>query len=1024
MSVALCLALFGLTWPVDARAADHSAAATAAAARPGTLMAANAGMTALAMEISITPHFDAEGASSSFDAQARLTLSTRVVLRSIELHALDLQVHGASIDGVALPAPTVLAQRQRIRLVFARPLATGRHELLLRYRGRIGQAPQGLYRIGLPERPHHPKARTGRGQILATQMEPTDARRLAPMIDEPGVRLPYTLNVTVPAGLTVVANTEVVERVEVVASGTAVTPSGAGSRAGISTAASTIDAASGPRPPSRPEPFVTWRFAPTPPMPSYLIGLFIGEFDHVEDDSARPLLRVYTLPGKREQGRLALQLARELVTYYEDYFGQPYPLTKLDQIALPGGFEGGMENWGAVAYHESALLYDAASSPPDRHKRVWNLVSHELAHQWFGNLVTMAWWDDLWLNEAFANWMAARATTALTGDASVWPATQPQLQATMGSDALDTALPVIRPVTDDRAAFSSFDDITYNKGMAVVRALETRLGAGPFRDGLRRYMATHRLGNASAADLWQALEATSGRPVAPLVDAWLRRPGLPEVSAHARCIDRQTRLELTQRRFMLDPVMPAGGKSPMVWPLTIGLGRFDEQGALIDQHRVDFDRPQLALTLPGCSGALSVKLGGAGYYRVAYGSPRTGAGQGAAAPDEIDLLGALQVVLPRLPLADRVDLMGDAWAQVQAGALPAPRWMALVQALGDDPSPAVWRVVVTGLRSLDQALEQAGHPALGDWRTRVAALLRPHLQASAAQSPASEASVGLPISPSISPSFGTAVGTVAGPVVGTAVGTTPGGELSAEPTDRRQREAAEIHELVLAELGRIDDRRSVEWARAEWLTQARADTPGPDGAGDSPPGLAVRPAVGPAVSPLPHPAPGHTLSPALVGLIGRHADAGQFEQLRRLAGNEADAQHRSLLWSGLAGNRELMLARRAMALARSDEVPLADAPWLLAAAANAGHIDAAWAELRTHRADLMADLAEWDRAALAPAVLASATDARLADGLLTWTGSHLGPRAMPAARKAAGVIRVNAALARRVVPDLARWLGH
>jgi aminopeptidase N len=166
------------------------------------------------------------------------------------------------------------------------------------------------------------------------------------------------------------------------------------------------------------------------------------------------------------------------------------------------------------------------------------------------------------------------------------------------------------------------------------------------------------------------------------------------------------------------------------------------------------------------------------------------------------------------------------------------------------------------------------------------------------------------------------------------------------------------------------------------------------------------------------------LSPALLGVIGRHADAAQFEQLRRMAGSERDAQRRSLLWSSLAGNRELALARQAMALARSDEVPVADAPWLLVSAAYAGHIAAAWTELRTHQAELMGDLAEWDRAELAPALLASAGDVRLAGALLAWTPALLGQRAMPAARKAAGVIRVNAALAQRVVPDLARWLGH
>ncbi|MEY2686902.1 MAG: hypothetical protein RL375_1100, partial [Pseudomonadota bacterium] len=666
VAAALCLvALLGLAGPTRVDAAQAGAGAAPAPSRAGPLSALNAGMTPLALDIALTPHFDAQGVSTRFDAQARLSLTATAALQSIELHALDLQVLSASIDGVSLPAPTVLAERQRLRFKLARPLTKGRHELQINYRGLIGLAPQGLFRIGLPERDRQPHAGLGQAQVLATQMEPADARRLAPMIDEPGVRIPYTLSVTVPAGLTVVANTELVEQVPA--------PAPAGSTV----------VAPGRATPS-PTPLVTWRFAPTPPMASYLIGLFIGEFEHVEDLSARPALRVYTVPGKREQGRMALRLARQLVSHYEDYFGQPYPLSKLDQIALPGGFEGGMENWGAIAYHESALLFDAASSPPDRYRRVWNLVSHEVAHQWFGNLVTMAWWDDLWLNEAFASWMAARATEALTGDASVWSDTQRPLQATMGSDALATALPVIRPVDDDRAAFSSFDDITYHKGMAFVRQLETRLGAEPFRDGLRRYMATHRLGTTRAADLWQALEAASARPVASLADAWLRRPGLPEVTLRARCAGGQTRIDLTQRRFLLDPPRQAGRDSAMLWPLTLELARFDPQGERLDHHTVDLDQAQATLTLPGCGGALKLKPGGAGFYRAAYGqplrdaNPPTAAANGpraaarppgltarrpdvtpaAVPPDEIDLLGALQAVLHRLPEADRVDLIG------------------------------------------------------------------------------------------------------------------------------------------------------------------------------------------------------------------------------------------------------------------------------------------------------------------------------------------------------------------------------
>jgi aminopeptidase N len=389
--------------------------------------------------------------------------------RTIELHAQGLDVRESSLDeDIAVAAPTATGDGQRLRWTLPSELPVGDHRLNVRYEGTIQTSAEGLYRIDSP-------APGGGGKLhaLATQMEPTGARKLLPLWDEPGYRVPVELALVLPKDVPAISNTPVVAR-------------------------DLLD----PDAPGGPER-IRHIFAGTPPMPSYLLAFFAGPFEQLKHPRTSPRIAAWTMPGKSASAQLALEVTDRVLDAYRDYFAQPYTLDKLDSIALPGGFGGAMENWGAIAYNEATLLYDPSSSPASRRMDVFGIVAHEVAHQWFGNLVTMGWWDDLWLNEGFATWMAARTTQQLNPDEPVWADEALGIDRAMQQDALAGAGAIRRPVKDDREAFASFDEITYQKGMAFIRMLEQWLGPEVFRDGLRRYMADHALGNATTDDLWR-----------------------------------------------------------------------------------------------------------------------------------------------------------------------------------------------------------------------------------------------------------------------------------------------------------------------------------------------------------------------------------------------------------------------------------------------------------------------------------------------------------------------------------------
>jgi aminopeptidase N len=607
--------------------------------------------------IRIEPDIDA----AAFSGAETISIEVRQPVRRIVLNALGLEITDAKLKAareIALAAQLDPAE-QTLTFALDDELPAGRYELSLRFAGKLTEKACGLYLA-----PYQTGGRTR--YALATQMEATDARRMFPCWDEPVFRSEFALTAVVAETLRVVSNMP---------------------------AASEKHRDDGRRE-------VT--FAPTPKMASYLIAFVAGEFEELHDEIDGTQLGVFTTPGKREQARYALDATKKILAYYNDYFGLRYPLPKLDQIAIPSTGAGGMENWGCIIYNDSALLYDPAASAQATRERVFAIVAHEIAHQWFGDLVTMAWWDNLWLNEGFASWMGTKATDHFNPDWKIWLRSAGGTERAMRLDARATTHPIQQPVASESQATDAFDEITYQKGEAVLRMLESWLGEVPFRDGIRAYMQAHAYGSTTTADLWQAMEKASGKPVRAFAAGWTEQPGFPVVRVSEVAAGANTALCLEQERFTIHQENPA----PLKWQIPVIHGPAGEpQAATLVLLQ---ERTQPGATIEAGT-AIKANLGAVGYYRVAYDAPLTK---------------RLSKAAPHLAEADRLNLLNDAWAMVEAGRASAADYLDLAAALADDRSPTVLGQMIGVFRAIDRL--EAGTKNRSAFRAWACGFLRPH----------------------------------------------------------------------------------------------------------------------------------------------------------------------------------------------------------------------------------------------------------------------------------------------------------
>ena len=589
-------------------------------------------------------------ARERFAGRAQIEIEVARPVAAIELNALELEFQKVQLDSTPL---AVKFERERETVALAPAsgtIAPGRYRLEIEYSGRIARFANGLHQVPYKEREGE---RLVEKVMLGTHMEPVHARRLFPGWDEPAFRATFDIAVVIDERLTAVSNMPV--------------------------------SATTPLPEGRKEV----AFARSVSMPTYLVALFVGELDVLEDSVDGIALRIYTTKGKAARARFAMQATKEMVPFFNEYFGARYSLPKLDQLAVPGGLMGAMENWGAIYYNEGRLLYDEAEPSLRQQQRIYGLIAHEIAHQWFGNLVTMAWWDNLWLNEGFATWMSTKTSERFHPDwharlrGALWR------QEAMTDDARRTTHPIQTPVTDDARAMDLFDAITYSKGEAFIGMLESYLGEEAFRDGIRRYMRTHPFSNTTTADLWHHLSQASGRDVAAFAAPWTEQPGFPLVKVEQRCANGAAEVTVTQERFTLND--PRALR--LTWKVPVTL--VDAAGV---RRTLLLEGAPQRLQLPRC-GALRANVGNTGYYRVHYDAR------------SFDLLVR---ELPRLEASDRLRLLLDSFALMQAGQLDAGRYLALVDALGDEADPRVWEHVTEALRFLRELIAAPADQAAFD----------------------------------------------------------------------------------------------------------------------------------------------------------------------------------------------------------------------------------------------------------------------------------------------------------------------
>ena len=627
------MAALGLAAPLAVNAAEKAAQVT-------TQLPRNAAPTHYAL--SLTP----DAANSSFSASVTIALNVKQATSSLTLNAIDLKFSAAAISagpGKAVQAASKIDiddKNQTATFHFAEALKPGSYQLKLDYTGKIGDQPAGLFSLDYENGGAKKRA-------LYTQFEATDARRMIPSWDEPSYKATFALEATIPAGQMAVSNMPV---------------------------ASTTKLADGRE---------LVRFATSPKMSTYLLFFGLGEFERATAMEGGVELGVVTQKGHVAQAQFALDSSRAVLKEYNDYFGVKYPLPKLDNIAAPGRSQsfGAMENWGGIFTFEYAMLLDPRTATQTDKETTFLVAAHEIAHQWFGDLVTMSWWDDLWLNEGFASWMESRTTNLLHPEWNWKIRGVGGRDAAMERDALATTHPVVQRISSADEISQAFDTITYEKGSAVINMLENYVGADAWRAGVRAYMAKHAYGNTVSGDLWSAVEKAAHKPVVAIAHDFTLQPGVPLVSvADAVCKNGKTTIQLTQGEFSKDQE----NKKPLSWRVPVIAQTVGNASA-----RTIISGGKATLTLPGC-GAVLVNAGQSGYYRTLY-APKAFA--------------ALADNFTRLPAIDQLGLLGDSWALGLAGQMPASSFLELANRAPVDAVPEVWQKIAQVLAGLRDSYE-------------------------------------------------------------------------------------------------------------------------------------------------------------------------------------------------------------------------------------------------------------------------------------------------------------------------------
>ena len=597
----------------------------------------------------------------AFVGEQTVDIDIAVPTARIKLNAAELEITDVVLrhNGSSIPVHSLSLNEdtETVTLDFGQTLAQGPAQLYMKFTGILNDRLVGFYRSEYQDTEGQTK------HLATTQFEATDARRAFPCWDEPAQKAVFDVTLVFNDTHQAVSNTPIVEE-------------------------------------SIPAPGMkSVRFAETPIMSTYLLAFVIGDLVSVEAPAAGGTkVGVWTTRGKENQAGFALDTSVKLLGYFNEYFGIPYPLPKLDHIAIPDFAAGAMENWGCVTYRETALLVDPENSSAGTRQRVAEVVAHEMAHMWFGDLVTMEWWDDLWLNESFASWMGTKAVDWLFPDWEMWTQfVNMDTNRALSLDGLKNSHPIEQEVKNPAEVSQLFDAISYSKGGSVLRMLENFLTPDVFQKGLYRYLKANEYGNARTQDLWSALEEESGMPVTSIMDSWVKQTGYPVLQIEADRRPDGVMVSLSQERFVYDHLLGEEEPNPEVWQVPVSVSA---PGATSASTVMDNKEAVITVPVPNPSEDwYKVNAGQTGFFRVNYTSE-----------DWQRLAPAISG--RELPATDRLGIQNDAYALSRAGLLPVTQFLELAGSYSGETDASVWSDLASNLRDIEQLISgEPVHPA-------------------------------------------------------------------------------------------------------------------------------------------------------------------------------------------------------------------------------------------------------------------------------------------------------------------------
>jgi len=588
-------------------------------------------------KLNFTPDLE----KATFEADETISIRVLKPTSEITLNAVDIDFHEVSVTGGGSTQKAKVApekDKEMVVLAFEKPLSAGPATVHITYAGILNSEMRGFY-LGKDDQ--------GR-KYAATQFEATDARRAFPSFDEPAYKATFDITAVADKGQVAISNQKI--------------------------------ASDAPGPGDK----HTVRFATTAKLSSYLAALVVGNFEYIEGEADGIPIRVYSTPGKKEMGKFALESAEHVLSYYDKYFNIKYPYGKLDLVGLPDFSAGAMENAGCITFREVLLQIDEKQGSVDLKKTIASVIAHEMAHQWFGDLVTMKWWDDIWLNEGFATWMSSKPIQTWKPE---WNFNLDDVSGTGGTlntDSLANTRPIHQAAETPGQILELFDGIAYGKAASVLRMLEAYLGEQTFRAGVNAYLQQHQYANATAGDFWDAQAITSKKPVDQIMPTFVKQAGVPIINVKAQCSGNSTTVTLDQRRFYNDREK-FQAPNDQLWqvPLCMKSSTGAQKCELLTKRQETF-------TLPGCSTWVLANASATGYYRDGY------------QPDAVRALAS--DAESKLSPAERIALQADIWASVRVGREPVGDYLAFAQGLASDRNRAVLEDVLGRFNYIGQYL--------------------------------------------------------------------------------------------------------------------------------------------------------------------------------------------------------------------------------------------------------------------------------------------------------------------------------